>query len=95
MIKKNSDSGIGIVHIASFILVGLIIGVFATLITTANDKNYAKEQMNAVGTYVKQQCIRYEELSSEDTSGTRLHGKPFSKHTALFPAIFSKVIRKD
>lgn len=68
MIKKNSDSGIGIVHIASFILVGLIIGVFATLITTANDKNYAKEQMNAVGTYVKQQCIRYEELSSEDTS---------------------------
>lgn len=68
MIKKNSDSGIGIVHIASFILVGLIIGVFVTLITTANDKNYAKEQMNAVGTYVKQQCIRYEELSSEDTS---------------------------
>ena len=68
MIKKNSDSGIGIVYIASFILVGIIIGVFATLITTANDKKDAKEQMIAVSTYVKRQCIRYEELSSEDTS---------------------------
>ncbi len=68
MSKKNSDSKIGLVHIAAFILIGLIIGVFASLITTANDKKEAKEQMNAVVSYVKQQCIRYEELSNEDTS---------------------------
>ena len=68
MDKKNSDSKIGLVHIAAFILIGLIIGVFASLITTVADKKEAKEQMSAVSKYVKQQCVRYDELSDEYTT---------------------------
>ena len=45
---------------------GIVIGVFAALITTATGKTSAKKQMNAAAQYVKQQCIRYEELAAEE-----------------------------
>ena len=40
--------------------------MFAALITTAMGKTLAKKQMNAAAQYVKQQCIRYEELAAEE-----------------------------
>ena len=38
------------------------------MIATATDKNDVRKQMLAVSQYAKQQCIRYEELASEDAS---------------------------
>lgn len=68
MKKRNDDFNSGIVFVSSVILVGLIVGVFASIITTATDKNDAKKQMSAVARYVNEQCIRYEELAAEDAS---------------------------
>ena len=69
MSKKNYNEGkTGLIHLAVFILISIIMGVFVALLTTASDKNSAKRQMNAVSQYVKQQCIRCDELAAEDTS---------------------------
>lgn len=63
---RNRDSKVGLIHTSIFILAGIVIGVFAALITTAMGKTLAKKQMNAAAQYVKQQCIRYEELAAEE-----------------------------
>ncbi len=68
MKKTNNEGRVGLVHLAVFILLSIILGVFVALLTTASDKNAARRQMNAVSQYVKQQCIRCDELSAEDTS---------------------------
>ena len=66
MKKKINETQTWIIYIASFILIGIVLGVMVALITTATDKNDAKKQMTAVSQYTKQQCIRYEELATED-----------------------------
>lgn len=66
MERRNRNSKVGLINTSIFILVGIVIGVFAALITTATGKTSAKKQMNAAAQYVKQQCIRYEELAAEE-----------------------------
>lgn len=56
------------IHAAVFILIGIIIGVFSALITTASDKVDAERKMNAVSEYIERQCIRYDELAAEDAA---------------------------
>ena len=68
MKKDNNEAKTGLVHLASFILISIIIGVFVALLTTATDKNDAKKQMTSVSQYIKKQCIRCDELVAEDTS---------------------------
>lgn len=68
MEERVRDTRIGLIHLALFILVGIIIGVFASLITTATGKNTAKKQMDAASKYVRQQCVRYEELAAEEAA---------------------------
>ena len=68
MKKHDNGSMRELIFIASYILVVLVISVFASLLVTALDKNDAKKQMNEVSQYIKMQCIRYEELNDEDTS---------------------------
>ena len=62
--KKTS----GFIRAAVFILIGIIIGVFSALITTASDKVDAERKMNAVSEYIERQCIRYDELAAEDAA---------------------------
>lgn len=56
------------IRAAVFILIGIIIGVFSALITTASDKVDAERKMNAVSEYIDRQCIRYDELAAEDAA---------------------------
>ncbi len=84
--RKIVDSKkIGLIHLSLFILVGIIIGVFASLITTATGKNTAKKQMNSASQYVRQQCIRYEELAAEEASRSLydVSDKAFSIRSAI------------
>ena len=85
MKKRNDDFNSGIVFVSSVILVGLIVGVFASIITTATDKNDAKKQMSAVARYVNEQCILYEELAAEDASRSLydVSDKAFAIRSAL------------
>lgn len=68
MEERVRDTRLGLIHLALFVLVGIIIGVFASLITTATGKSTAKKQMDAASKYVRQQCVRYEELAAEETA---------------------------
>ena len=74
-----------LIFIASYILVVLVILVFASLLVTALDKNDDKKQMNEVAQYIKMQCIRYEELNDEDTSRSiyDVSDKAFSIRNAI------------
>lgn len=85
MEKRDNDFNAGLIFVASFILIGLIVGVFTALITTATDKNDAKKQMTAAAQYVKEQCIRYEELAAEDTTRSlyEVSDKSFTIRSAL------------
>ncbi len=66
--KEYSKKTSGFIQAAVFILIGIIIGVFSALITTASDKVDAERQMNAVSEYIERQCIRYDELAAEDAA---------------------------
>ena len=83
--KNNNENGIGIIQLAVFILISIIIEVFVALLTTASDKNAAEKQMNAVSRYVKEQCIRCDELVNEDTSRSlyEVSDKAFSIRSML------------
>ena len=83
--KNNNENGIGIIQLAVFILISIIIEVFVALLTTASDKNAAEKQMNAVSRYVKEQCIRCDELVNEDTSRSlyEVSDKSFSIRSML------------
>lgn len=83
--KNNKEKEIGIIQLAVFILISIIIEVFVALLTTASDKNTAEKQMNAVSQYVKEQCIRCDELVNEDTSRSlyEVSDKAFSIRSML------------
>lgn len=66
--KEYSKKKSGFIHAAVFILIGIIIGVFSSLITTASDKVDAERKMNAVSEYIERQCIRYDELAAEEAA---------------------------
>ena len=65
---ENKDTNSLIRLISIFILVGLIISVCVSVITSETDKNSAATLMRDISTYIKNQCIRYEELAAEDTA---------------------------
>ena len=85
MKKHDNGSMRELIFIASYILIVLVISVFASLLVTALDKNDAKKQMNEVSQYIKMQCIRYEELNDEDTSRSiyDVSDKAFSIRNAI------------
>ena len=66
--KNYNTFKVWTIFIASFTLIGIVLGVAVSLIATATDKSDAKKQMLSVLQYAKQQCIRYEELADEDVS---------------------------
>lgn len=68
MSKVNRDTQSLIRLIASLILAGLIISVFVSVITTEVDKNDTKSRMTVISSYIKTQCIRYEEIAAEETT---------------------------
>lgn len=70
MNNRSKETKYGLVYIASFLLVGIIIAVFVALIVTSVDKKAAENQMNKVASYVRKQCLIYEEISSEETAKT-------------------------
>ena len=83
--EREREYRTGIILVASFILIGIIIGVFTALITTSSDKSDAKKQMTNVSSYVKAQCVKYEELTYEETSRSLydVSDKSFSVRSAL------------
>ena len=67
--KENSrDARLLIRLVSILILVGLIITVFVSVVTTETDKNDTKNRMNTILSYVKKQCVRYEEIASGETT---------------------------
>lgn len=67
--KENSrDARLLIRLVSILILVGLIITVFVSVVTTETDKNDTKNRMNTILSYVKKQCVRYEEIASGKTT---------------------------
>ncbi len=68
MSKSANDTKALIRLVAIMILAGLIISVFVSVITTEVDKNDTKIRMSEISAYVKNQCIRYEELAAEETT---------------------------
>ena len=70
MNNRSKETKYGLVYIASFLLVGIIVAVFVALIVTSVDKKAAENQMNKVASYIRKQCIIYEEISSEETAKT-------------------------
>ncbi len=68
MKKVSKDTQSLIRLVASLILAGLIISVFVSVITTEVDKNDTKARMENISAYIKNQCIRYEELAAEETT---------------------------
>lgn len=70
MNNRSKETKYGLVYIASFLLVGIIVAVFVALIVTSVDKKAAENQMNKVASYVRKQCLIYEEISSEETAKT-------------------------
>lgn len=85
MKKHDNGSMRELIFIASYILIVLVISVFASLLVTALDKNDVRKQMNEVSQYIKMQCIRYEELNDEDTSRSiyDVSDKAFSIRNAI------------
>ena len=66
MKRRYNESKTGhFIFVSAIILLGLVLCVFSSLIMTSSDKNEAKKQMIVVSKYVKDQCIRYEELRTE------------------------------
>lgn len=66
MKRRYNESKTGhFIFVSAIILLGLVLCVFSSLIMTLSDKNEAKKQMIVVSKYVKDQCIRYEELRIE------------------------------
>ena len=85
MKKHDNGSLRELIFISSYILIVLVISVFASLLVTALDKNDVRKQMNEVSQYIKMQCIRYEELNDEDTSRSiyDVSDKAFSIRNAI------------
>lgn len=85
MEERVRGKRLGLIHFALFILIGIIIGVFTSLITTEAGKDTAKKQMDAASKYVRQQCVRYEELAAKDTARSLydVSDKAFSIRDAL------------
>ncbi len=63
--KKTKGDIIDIVYISVFLVVGLLVGIIISLVVAGIDKKAARRQMQAVMQYVKEQCVRYEELNYE------------------------------
>ncbi len=68
MRENNRDARLLIRLVSILILVGLIITVFVSVVTTETDKNDTKNRMNTILSYVKKQCVRYEEIASGETT---------------------------
>ena len=68
MDKKTNETKSWLIYIASFILIGLILAVFVAVVGTSVDKLNAQTQMKSISQYIRQQCIRYEELAAEEVS---------------------------
>lgn len=68
MRENSRDMRLLIRLVSILILVGLIITVFVSVVTTETDKNDTKNRMNTILSYVKKQCVRYEELASGETT---------------------------
>lgn len=68
MRENNRDARLLIRLVSILILVGLIITVFVSVVTTEMDKNDTKNRMNTILAYVKKQCVRYEEIASGETT---------------------------
>ncbi len=65
MKKHNKKSKVDIIYLSLFLLIGITIGVLLFFGVTELDRNTAKRQMHDVMEYVKEQCVRYEELNYE------------------------------
>lgn len=85
MNKKFDSLQSKLIFFAVVILVGIVIAVLTSLITTYTDKADAKSQMLAVSQYAKNQSIRYEELAAEDTTRSLfdVSDKAFSGRSAI------------
>ena len=68
MRENNRDARLLIRLVSILILVGLIITVFVSVVTTETDKNDTKNRMNTILSYVKKQCVRYEEIASGENT---------------------------
>ena len=68
MKETSRDARLLIRLVSILILVGLIITVFVSVVTTETDKNDTKNRMNTILSYVKKQCVRYEEIASGETT---------------------------
>lgn len=68
MRENNRDARLLIRLVSILILVGLIITVFVSVVTTETDKNDTKNRMNTILAYVKKQCVRYEEIASGENT---------------------------
>ncbi len=65
MKKNDKKLRSGIMYVSAFVAIGVILGVILFCAITRLDVRAATRQMNAVMQYVKEQCIRYEELNYE------------------------------
>ena len=95
--KENSrDARLLIRLVSILILVGLIITVFVSVVTTETDKNDTKNRMNTILSYVKKQCVRrdclggnYQSIVRSDRHRHRNKGRPKIRRE-LYARIFKR-----